>query len=324
MTSVVVGVDRDSCTTSVVVDICRDPEMTSVVVSMYRDLETTSVVMYKGRESETTSVVVYKGRDLEKTSVVEDMGRDLETTSVGEGITSNSSVNISLYPSIPSKLSPPAAPSPCTTQTPCKNITQYITQPPVVARHKIYWNQESPCEGQLYLSSSKEHDVPLCSRSHLKSKWLNDMCKDRRCGAFEGFKSTKRTEGYHLSSNMTVSNASCFGVHITCQDTLRRELAVYKAVTGILLFLILSVILLQFGRPTYKAIHKRFSKKRQNRWIGPTQSQSVSYHRGQAGSNPNNNTLKGPSFPGLDRLTVNPSREPSSNRNSDYDSFGYN
>ncbi|XP_051560017.1 T-cell surface glycoprotein CD5 isoform X2 [Myxocyprinus asiaticus] len=243
---------------------------------------------------------------------------------VREGISSTTTVNSSPNPSIPSTLNPSAAPSSCTPQTPCRNITQYITLPPVVARVKMYWKQESHCEGQLYLSFFQQRDVPLCFSSHMASKWWNDLCKDRRCGDFEGLKPTEETKGYLLSSNMSVSNASCSGVRITCQDTLGRELAAYKAVTGILLFLILSVILLQFGRPTYKAIRKRFSQKRQNRWIGPTQSQSVSYHRGQAGGNPNNNTLKGQSFPGLERLTVNPSREPSSNRNSDYDSYGYN
>ncbi|KTG07208.1 hypothetical protein cypCar_00010740 [Cyprinus carpio] len=104
-----------------------------------------------------------------------------------------------------------------------------------------------------------------------------------------------------------------------CEDPLGTELAAYKAVTGILIFLILGVILVQFGRPTYKAIRKRFSQKRQNRWVGPTQS--VCYNRGQGP--PNKNTDKRQSFPGLERLTVNQSREPSSNRNSDYDSYGY-
>ncbi|RXN20018.1 transmembrane protein 132C-like [Labeo rohita] len=58
-----------------------------------------------------------------------------------------------------------------------------------------------------------------------------------------------------------------------CEDPLGTELAAYKAVTGILIFLILAVILIQFGRPTYKAIRKRFSQKRQSRWVGPTQSE---------------------------------------------------
>ncbi|XP_067261115.1 T-cell surface glycoprotein CD5 [Chanodichthys erythropterus] len=143
-----------------------------------------------------------------------------------------------------------------------------------------------------------------------------------RCGELKGFIPTNEAKGLILTSNMTLLETDCQGLKITCEDTLGSELAAYKAVTGILIFLMLGVILLQFSRPTYKAIRKRFSQKRQSRWIGPTQSQSVSYHRGQGA--PNNNTLKRQSFPGLERLTVNTSREPSSNRNSDYDSYGYN
>ncbi|XP_055060897.2 T-cell surface glycoprotein CD5 [Misgurnus anguillicaudatus] len=123
---------------------------------------------------------------------------------------------------------------------------------------------------------------------------------------------------------MTMNKTRCRGWHLTCQDPLGKELAAYKAVTAILLLFIFSVILLQFGRPTYKAIRKRFSQKRQNRWIGPTQTQSVSYHRGQAGGHLDNNTVKRQSYPGLEKLSVNASREPSSNRNSDYDSYGFN
>ncbi|XP_046726146.1 T-cell surface glycoprotein CD5 [Silurus meridionalis] len=125
-----------------------------------------------------------------------------------------------------------------------------------------------------------------------------------------------------IHQNLTVTtDTECSKVFITCKDKDRKELVTYKVITGLLLTLIIGVLLIRFAQPTYTAFRKRFSQKRQNRWIGPTQSQSVSYHRGQA-SNPNNNTMKRTSYPGLERLTVNPSREPSSNRNSDYDSYG--
>lgn len=47
----------------------------------------------------------------------------------------------------------------------------------------------------------------------------------------------------------------CFSFSLS--DPHGKELAAYKAVTGILIFLILSVILLHFSRPTFKAIRKR-------------------------------------------------------------------
>lgn len=165
----------------------------------------------------------------------------------------------------------------------------------------------------------------MCFDSYTTQKWLRELCKDKRCGDYtKSERMSRNVSGYIIYSNMTFSKTSCYERHITCQDTLGKELAAYKAVTAILLLFIFSVILLQFGRPTYKAIRKRFSQKRQNRWIGPTQTQSVSYHRGQAGGHLDNNTVKRQSYPGLEKLSVNASREPSSNRNSDYDSYGFN
>ncbi|CAM4482674.1 unnamed protein product [Leuciscus chuanchicus] len=205
------------------------------------------------------------------------------------------------------------------TATPCPkpiHITQYV-----LARLKVTW-KKSPCEGRLYLYFPNQSPAPLCFGSQISESWSSELCKDMRCGDFKGFKPTKKANGRMLRGNMTLINEDCTGLQITCEDTLGSELAAYKAVTGILIFLMLGVILFQYGQPTYKAIRKRFSQKRETRWVGPTQSQSVSYHRGQGP--PNNNTLKRQSFPGLERLTVNTSREPSSNRNSDYDSYGFN
>ncbi|XP_016375519.1 T-cell surface glycoprotein CD5-like [Sinocyclocheilus rhinocerous] len=204
-------------------------------------------------------------------------------------------------------------------QTPCPIIIHNITKS-VLYRLRVKWLKGSPCEGQLYLYTH-ERQRPLCSNSHKSGSWWTEVCKDTRCGDFKGFKPTSsQTKCFMLTSNMTIIDTTeCKGLHIMCQDSLGTELAAYKAVTGILIFLILGVILVQFSRPTYKALHKRFSQKRQSRWIGPTQS--VCYHRGQGPAT--KNTEKRQSFPGLERLTVNQSREPSSNRNSDYDSYGY-
>lgn len=206
------------------------------------------------------------------------------------------------------------------TETPCPTTTHHITQF-VLARLKVIW-KKSPCEGRLFLNLPNQTSVPLCFSRFISESWQSELCKDMRCGDFKGFKPTKMTTGYVLKSNMTLISEECQGLQITCEDTQGSELAAHKAVTGIVIFLMLGVILFKYGQPTYKAIRKRFSQKQETRWVGPTQSQSVSYHRGQGP--PNNNTLKRQSFPGLERLTVNTSREPSSNRNSDYDSYGFN
>ncbi|XP_061574328.1 uncharacterized protein LOC133440957 [Cololabis saira] len=89
------------------------------------------------------------------------------------------------------------------------------------------------------------------------------------------------------------------------------ELRAYKVVTGLLCFVFLVLLLIRFTRPTVTALQKRLSDRRQNRWVGPTQSHSVSYQRGK-------NTLKDGdgemrlSFPALERLTIRDSRDSSS------------
>ncbi|KAM9314533.1 uncharacterized protein cd5 [Pholidichthys leucotaenia] len=93
------------------------------------------------------------------------------------------------------------------------------------------------------------------------------------------------------------------------------ELKVYKVVTGLLCCVLLILLLLRFTKPTVNALQKRLSDRRQNRWIGPTQSHSVSYHRGKAAVN-RNDEEKRSSYPALERLTIPDSREPSSTRNS--------
>ncbi|XP_039546104.1 T-cell surface glycoprotein CD5 [Pimephales promelas] len=230
-----------------------------------------------------------------------------EGTSQMSNITNITNTNFSTPKTIP-------------TQTPCPKTIHYITQF-VLARLKVK-RGKSPCEGQLFVYFPNKTQAPLCVNSHLSESWWNELCKDMRCGDYKGFKTTNKAPGHVLTGNMTLISERCAGLQIICEDPLGRELSAYKAVTGILIFLMLGVILVQYGQPTYKAIRKRFSQKRETRWVGPTQSQSVSYHRGQGP--PNNNTLKRQSFPGLERLTVNTSREPSSNRNSDYDSYGFN
>ncbi|KAM9362918.1 uncharacterized protein cd5 [Symphorus nematophorus] len=95
------------------------------------------------------------------------------------------------------------------------------------------------------------------------------------------------------------------------------QLQAYKVVTALLCCVLLVLLLIRFTRPTVKALQKRLSDRRQNRWIGPTQSHSVSYHRGKTAVK-NNDGEKRLSYPALERLTVSDSREPSSNRNSGY------
>ncbi|XDV23555.1 hypothetical protein PO909_028088, partial [Leuciscus waleckii] len=113
------------------------------------------------------------------------------------------------------------------------HITQYV-----LARLKVTW-KKSPCEGRLYLYFPNQSPAPLCFNSHISESWSSELCKDMRCGDFKGFKPTKKANGRMLTSNMALINEDCTGLQITCEDTLGSELAAYKAVTGISLFLML-------------------------------------------------------------------------------------
>ncbi|CAI5681607.1 T-cell surface glycoprotein CD5 [Oreochromis niloticus] len=140
-----------------------------------------------------------------------------------------------------------------------------------------------------------------------------------------------QTENYTVSSisltsspatTATTSKSTNFVDNFTSSTKCKAEkdatqLKTYKVMTALLFCILLILFLMRFTRPTVKALQKRLSDRRQNRWIGPTQSHSVSYHRGKTAVK-NNDGDKRHSYPALDRLVISDSREPSSNRNSDY------
>ncbi|XP_035771687.1 T-cell surface glycoprotein CD5 [Neolamprologus brichardi] len=122
---------------------------------------------------------------------------------------------------------------------------------------------------------------------------------------------SKTTNSENKAPDAVTSSTKCKAEKDTAQ------LKTYKVMTALLFCILLILFLMRFTRPTVKALQKRFSDRRQNRWIGPTQSHSVSYHRGKTAVT-NNDGDKRHSYPALDRLVISDSREPSSNRNSDY------
>ncbi|XP_052320585.1 uncharacterized protein LOC118395459 isoform X2 [Oncorhynchus keta] len=197
--------------------------------------------------------------------------------------------------------STPANPAPttscvCNISTSCSPPTKPESPPPALGVVKIN------CWANLSLELAESCERKGCGGS---AKWTETLAS---------------SEGYQIDGDGRVTNNSCTTLRIQC-EVVPDQLVGYKVVTGLLCVLVLVVLMVRFGQPSLKALRKRLSDKRQSRWIGPTQSQSVSYHRGKAGLQLNDNTDKRHSYPGLERLTVNTSREPSSNRNSDYDSY---
>ncbi|KAK9540207.1 hypothetical protein VZT92_002675 [Zoarces viviparus] len=209
--------------------------------------------------------------------------------------------------------------TPTTTAGPISNP---ISSAPALGLLTITWR--SKCEGEvtLFLSNSS---LDVCQGSAMDiESLLTNVCKNQ-----EGCKDTQRwvkgratPNGYDITESGAVKKTGCalLGVRCTVEEVLQDvqgQLQAYKVVTALLCCVLLVLLLIRFTRPTVKALQKRVSERRQNRWIGPTQSHSVSYHRGKTAVKINDEE-KRLSYPALERLAVSDSREPSSNRNSDY------
>ncbi|KAM6941203.1 T-cell surface glycoprotein CD5 [Lycodopsis pacificus] len=212
--------------------------------------------------------------------------------------------------------------TPTTTAGPISNP---ISSAPALGLLTITWM--SKCEGEVTLILSNLSNSPsaVCqgSATNIKSL-LGNVCKNQ-----EGCKDTLRwyngsntLNGYDITESEAVKKTGCKPLRVQCNveevlQDVQGQLQAYKVVTALLCCVLLVLLLIRFTRPTVKALQKRVSERRQNRWIGPTQSHSVSYHRGKTAVKINDEE-KRLSYPALERLAVSDSREPSSNRNSDY------
>ncbi|XP_037327699.1 uncharacterized protein LOC119217835 [Pungitius pungitius] len=218
-------------------------------------------------------------------------------------------------------------PSPLTTQTDStsRNYSGPITRPSTASPTS---NTISPppapalltiekCEGAdtLILHHSSSSTSAVCQGSAKSIESLRGIV----CGSQAGCKDKRHSD---ITKEGAVKRTSCetLKVQSTVDEDLQNvqgQLHAYKVVTALLCCVLLVLLLIRFTRPTVKVLQKRLSDRRQNRWIGPTQSHSVSYHRGKTAVRTNDaeNRL---SYPALERLAVFDSGEPSSNRNSDY------
>ncbi|CAL8355230.1 unnamed protein product [Boreogadus saida] len=183
--------------------------------------------------------------------------------------------------------------------------------PPMPGLLTFNWTDQS-CEGEVLLMRPGLGPSRCLQQQGLLGAFqagLSGVC--RRVQGCEG------DPNWHQGKNIT-----CPTLRVTCKvspaDPRWAELRSYKVATGILCVLLLLGLLVLLGKSfpsSLRAIHNRISQRRRSRWIGPTQSQSVSYHRGKTAVE--DLTEKRSSFAALERLTVPNSREPSSNRNSD-------
>nr|XP_046256345.1 uncharacterized protein LOC124065199 isoform X2 [Scatophagus argus] len=208
---------------------------------------------------------------------------------------------------------------PATTSAPIVNTS---SPAPTLGLLTVTWTKG--CEGDVRLNiySPSRSSTPVCHTDN-KNVWnfLGNVCQTKTgCEGPPNWRKGRRTENsFHIGESGAEMKSSCLTLRVECTvrpDT-QGQLQAYKVVTALLCCVLLILLLIRFTRPTVKVLQKRLSDRRQNRWIGPTQSHSVSYHRGKAAVK-NNDRETRLSYPALERLAVSDSREPSSNRNSDY------
>ncbi|KAJ8371698.1 hypothetical protein AAFF_G00303070 [Aldrovandia affinis] len=173
------------------------------------------------------------------------------------------------------------------------------------------------CRGVVYLEVNGSAGLPLCHDAAPAAPGPGGSACSSAAGPTRagGGPGGAGGAGYRIHDNGSLETSVCRPLEIQCKalpDS--RELVAYKVVTGLLSALFLLALLLRFGPQMISFIHRRVQG---STWIGPTQSQSVSFYRAQAGVHPNSSTDKRLSYPGLERLAVNSSQNPSSNRNSD-------
>ncbi|XP_034438641.1 uncharacterized protein LOC117760043 isoform X1 [Hippoglossus hippoglossus] len=180
------------------------------------------------------------------------------------------------------------------------------------------------CEGQLILhhNSTPSH---VCHDSNKTiQSLLTNVCENKKgCkDPLDWKKGKDMPSGYHIIEDRAEQRISCVALKVKCKaepvevkPDVQEQLHVYKTVTALLGCVLVVLFLIRFCRPTVKALQKRLSDRSQTRWVGPTQSHSVSHHRGNTCNNDGEKRL---SYPALERLTVSDSREPSSNRSSGY------
>ncbi|XP_067440614.1 uncharacterized protein [Thunnus thynnus] len=181
------------------------------------------------------------------------------------------------------------------------------------------------CQGEVHmiLNNASNSSLPFCnSRKTNVQSLLSNVCESKKgCENVLRWEESRNTLGYNITESGQMKKNVCKTLRVQCKvevvPDVQGQLQGYKVVTALLCCVLMVLLLMRFTRPTIKALQRRLSDRRQNRWIGPTQSHSVSYHRGKTAVK-NNDGEKRLSYPALERLTVSDSREPSSNRNSGY------
>ncbi|XP_041087886.1 scavenger receptor cysteine-rich type 1 protein M130-like [Polyodon spathula] len=199
---------------------------------------------------------------------------------------------------------------------------------------------------------------PVCTDSWSQDS-ANTACQQLNCGraksiTLNGSAEGKVRSGLYCSQNWTglqhcghfLKTKSCSQALVICTGH-KEVFEVIESKTGqtvkdlicyVLSAAILIIIAIKCGPQIYQKILKKVFRKNEREWIGPTQSQSVSFHRNRNALQPGPRPCSGPkseneytatptskrhspAYPALERMMVNITSENSSAGNSEYDFY---
>ncbi|XP_053882569.1 T-cell surface glycoprotein CD5 isoform X1 [Malaclemys terrapin pileata] len=206
-------------------------------------------------------------------------------------------------------------------------------------------DSQSPCEGVMEVFHEGKWKV-LCDSSSLWESRGQQVCQELQCGNF--FSSVQvqgaKTLGVscseqHIQECSTFHRVNCFKTRVTCQNFKPRSagLGAGTIVSILLALILLGVLIIICGPPAYKKLQKKYAKKQQRQWIGPTGlQQNVSFHRnstvtlrprqeGQGAQGEDNDYSQTPkknsylsAYPALEGA-IRSSNPPDNSSDSDYD-----
>ncbi|XP_067397658.1 T-cell surface glycoprotein CD5 [Emydura macquarii macquarii] len=216
------------------------------------------------------------------------------------------------------------------------------SQPRVMRR---LGDSQSPCEGVIEVFHQGNWEI-LCDSSQRRKSRGEQVCQELQCGnrSLSVEVQGAKTRGVscheqHLYLCHTFTRTTCSKTRVKCQDFKPRSAGVGAGtIVSILLALILlGVLIVICGPPAYKKLQKKYSKKKQRQWIGPTGlQQNVSFHRnstvtlrprqeGQGAQGEDNDYSQTPkknsylsAYPALEGA-IRSSNPPDNSSDSDYD-----
>ncbi|XP_029767089.1 T-cell surface glycoprotein CD5 [Terrapene carolina triunguis] len=206
-------------------------------------------------------------------------------------------------------------------------------------------DSQSPCEGVMEVFHKGKWEV-LCDSSPWRKSRGQQVCQELQCGNLSLSVQVQgaKTRGVscsqeHLQQCPTFQRTTCSKTRVTCQNFKPRSAGVGAGtIVSILLALILlGVLIVICGPPAYKKLQKKYAKKQQRQWIGPTGlQQNVSFHRnstvtlrprqeGQGAQGEDNDYSQTPkknsylsAYPALEGA-IRSSNPPDNSSDSDYD-----